>query len=241
MKLRLYGLTVAAFTIALLSSAPVSAADATITISNATTSHPVEMIFDEHDIVPGFSSTYEVAIDNRLSSLAMVKLDSTAEDLPAGSDLLKYVTFAVYYNGEQITAGKHLSPGLTDRELICVAPHTRDKLDLKVDFDKSAGNGLQATNFKLLFNFSVSEVQSCAGFDSAPLPPNTGGTVLPPTKEGTTILKTSIGLIVGSLFLTLLFGLLVLFSRKKDDDDKKKPIYTPKRRSGLEIKHEKSH
>jgi hypothetical protein len=179
-----------------------------------------------------------------------LKLGSTVEDTPQGSRLLDEMTFTIIYNGDTLTSGKHLSDELTNQELVCIPAKSMDSLDLRLDFNKDAGNDLQATNFKLLFNFSVTD-ESCgsAPIDGAdggpkwPLPPNTGDeTALPPTNESSVVFYSSVGVIVVSLFLTLLFGLLVLFSKRKKDGSKKdprRPVYTPKRKGGLKIVHDK--
>jgi hypothetical protein len=247
MKGKLFRLFAALLVAALSVSNPAAAATYNIVIDGKSASHPVEIVFDESDIAPGYSNTYHVGIENRLPSGALVKLSSTVEDVAQGSPLLDEVTFSFVYNSQILTAGKHLTAGLTDQELVCVAPNSVDSLDLKLDFDRDAENNLQATSFKLLFNFVVTD-QGCNssganGGPKWPLLPNTGQkTVLPPTYESSTVFYSSIGLIAVSLFFTLLFGFLVLVRRRKDDGkEQPKPVYTPKRKGGLEIGHGKKH
>jgi hypothetical protein len=251
MRSKLFSLFAVLVVTMLAFATPTEAATYSLVIDDTATPHPVDVIFDEKDITPGYTSNYQVSIDNRLPTNAKLTLDSTVESAPQSSSLLDEIIFTISYNGDILTSGKHSSAELTNQELICVPAQSLDVLDIQLKFNESASNALQATSFGLLFNFSVTD-EACSitsdgddGGPKWPLPPNTGEeNILPPTNENSVVLYSSIGVIIVSLFFTLLFGLLVLFGKKRrEEDDAKrpnsKPVYTPKTKGGLEIGRDK--
>ena len=192
-----------------------SADDHIITVTDLDIEQNQVVVFNEPNIGPGFSNSYNVKIDNQSSDSIEINLFSIEEDI-SNTLTMNDLGMALSYNGQVIASNQAGDPNLTNHKPLCLGPNTNEMLVLRVWMDSSLGNEYQGRSFYANITFKA-DATKCSDpithtthIPDRPRLPNTG--------ESRFVLYFLYVAIAAFALLTVCFLVLFILKRKRRDE-----------------------
>jgi hypothetical protein len=210
------GISLLIISLAIGSDNAYAAGDHIITITNSNVGHNQTTIFEEPNIGPGFSGSYNVRINNQSSYNIGINLQSIEED-SINTLTLNDLGMALSRNGQIIASNQIGSSDLTNHNTICLGANSSELLMLHVWLDSSLGNEYQGRSFYADITFSA-DSSKCENDTNDEQNPNLPE--LPNTGESRFILYLLYSLIAAFSVLTVWFLIILITKRKREDEEK---------------------
>jgi len=190
------------------------AVDYTITIDDANLNKNQDIIFEEINIGPGFSRTYNVHVNNQSSSSVMFGIHDFQEDI-ANSLTLNDLNLVFKRSG---TALFDFRKDTTEGSFSCLNQGTNNLFTFKLSLDPSFGNEYQGRSFVIDITFQAN-ASDCHN-DSTVDPPQSP-TMLPKTGESSGFYYFWLGGTILFSATTVILLIIFIIARKRDKEGEK--------------------
>ena len=189
----------------------------TITINDTNLNKNQDIVFNETNIGPGFSKSYNIHVNNQSSDSVMFGIHDSQED--AMNSLTLSELNLIFKHGDVVLL--NFRDNVINGGFSCIGPGTDDLFTFNLSLDSSFGNEYQNRSFliDITFRADASECEYGNGKIDPQQPPSPPQ--LPNTGESRGIYYFLLGGIVIFSLTTITLLIIFMLTRKRKREDKK--------------------